>query len=108
MKIPLLGFRLHSAVCFSSALLSKILSLFGLLQIATFAPAAGGWVLRIEEKRREEKRREEKRREEKRREEKEATSGLKFLKLDFQGYCSHLKIDVLFPLVSTNFFFTQP
>jgi hypothetical protein len=103
MKIPLLIFRLHSAVCFSSAPLSKILSFFGLLQIATFAPAAGGWVLRIEEKRREEKRREEKRREEK-----EATSGLKFLKLDFQGYCSHLKIDVLFPLVSTNFFFTQP
>ncbi|NLO52449.1 MAG: hypothetical protein GX103_14985, partial [Bacteroidales bacterium] len=63
MKIPLLGFRLHSAVCFSSALLSKILSLFGLLQIATFAPAAGagGWLLRREEKRREEKRREEKR-----------------------------------------------
>ncbi|MDD3892949.1 MAG: hypothetical protein PHE03_11680 [Bacteroidales bacterium] len=63
MKIPLLIFRLHSAVCFSSAPLSKILSFFGLLQIATFAPAAGGWVLRIEEKRREEKRREEKRRE---------------------------------------------
>jgi hypothetical protein len=68
MKQHLLIFRLQPAVCFSTALLGKIFSLFGLVQNAAFAPAAGGWVLRIEEKRREEKRREEKRREEKRRE----------------------------------------
>jgi hypothetical protein len=95
MKKYLLIFRLHSAVCFSTAPVSEPIS-------AAWLFPGDGMILR-----REEKRREEKRREEKRREEKEATSGLKFLKLDFQGYCSHLKIDVLFPLFSTNFLFTQ-
>ncbi len=68
VKICLPGFRLHSAVCFSTALLSKIFQPAACFKLQPLPRQGVGMVVRIEEKRREEKRREEKRREEKRRE----------------------------------------
>ena len=56
MKKYLLIFRLHSAVCFSTAPVSEPIS-------AAWLFPGDGMILRREEKRREEKRREEKRRE---------------------------------------------
>ena len=83
VKICLPGFRLHSAVCFSTAPLSKIFRPAACYKLQTLVRQRVGMVVRIEEKRREEKRREEKRRE-------GSNQKLKFLKLDFPVYCSHL------------------
>jgi hypothetical protein len=60
MKIPLLIFRLHSAVCFSTAPLSKIFLPAACYKLHPLPRQGVGMVVRIEEKRREEKRREEK------------------------------------------------
>ena len=77
-KICLLIFRLPSAVCFSTARLSKIFQPAACFKLQPLPRQRVGMVLRREEKRREEKRREEK----------EATSSLKFLKPDFSENCT--------------------
>ncbi|MCK9271250.1 MAG: hypothetical protein M0P50_12505 [Bacteroidales bacterium] len=78
VKICLPGFRLHSAVCFSTAPLSKIFRPAACYKLQPLVRQRVGMVVRIEEKRREEKRREG------------SNQKLKFLKLDFPVYCSHL------------------
>jgi len=88
VKICLPGFRLHSAVCFSTAPLSKI---FQPAACYTMQPLPRqrvrqgvGMVIRIEEKRREEKRREE-------------NQPVKFLRWDFSGTFSLLKDALGYP-----------
>ena len=56
VKICLPGFRLHSAVCFSTAPLSKIFQPAAWFTFQPLRRQRVGMVVRIEEKRREEKR----------------------------------------------------